>query len=179
MSKYSGGSVATKITSDILTRLYNDYDEGASLRDLSAKYGFSISSIYEAFQRNNLAIRPRKTHDLSHFDVLRMHAFYKHSQSLKKTSEHFNIRISVIRSQFSKYKLPSIRQHNRRVMAFSDKKIEKMHRYYMSNGYKATSDRFKTSLGTLHAAFKLRGLETARSRSTATQNYAELDAENN
>ncbi|TAE20960.1 MAG: hypothetical protein EAZ92_17460 [Candidatus Kapaibacterium sp.] len=173
MSNHSGGYFATKITSDILTRLYNDYAEGASLRDLSAKYRFSISSIYEAFQRNRLEIRPRKTHNLSHDDVLKMHTFYTRTRSLQETSEKFGVRISILRSQFVKYKLPTLRTHNRRVMAFSEKKIQKMHRYYMKNGYKATSERFKTSLGTLHAAFKLRGLQTARSRSTETQTYTE------
>lgn len=156
-----------RVDAHLVRVMHKQYRRGASIGDLAKKYKMSKSTVYMAFKRYDRHIRPRSDEEYTEEEIRSFYQFYQVCGSLEQTSKKFNIRVPVLRWQFDKYKLPSVRTFIRRTQAYTDQEIKKIHRYYLKHGYKATSEKFDIALGTLYTAFKRRGLATSRTSEAA------------
>jgi transposase len=142
--------------------MHKHYKRGASIGDIAKMYNMSKSTVYTAFKRYDYYVRHRSEENFSEGQVRIFYVYYVEMRSLKRTSEKFGISVSVLRSQFDKFKLPPVRRNNRRTKKYSDVQVAAMHAYYLENGYHKTYLKYEVTVGTLFSTFKRAGLPTGR-----------------
>ncbi len=153
-----------KLSEEHIRKMYEFYETCGSIKKVADHFDHSKSTVHKSFKSLGLYVPKRAKKEITKERAEEIYRYYLQIKgSIKKTAKHFQYSERRLRTLlFGTFGFKAMKPFERSCRAYSMEFVQTMHRYYMENGYKATSLKFDVSVSALHAAFKIRGLKTNR-----------------